>query len=278
GGQAPPSRRAGQNAPAGVVLRYWLREAPDSNAVKVRLLDASGTPIVTYTPKDTQNRLPIRKGGNTLVWNLRYAPAETFPGMILWGGGTQGPRAVPGRYTARLIVGRDSVEAPVELRADPRAAATPEDYAAQFAFLTQVRDKLTETHKAIKRIRDARDQINGVVGRLPSGAQADSVKAQGRRLVRALTQVEEALYQTRNRAGQDPLNFPIKLNNRLSGVASSAGSGDFRPTDQHEAVRREVTALIDAELARLNTLLSTDVAAFNAAVRALNLDAVVIRP
>jgi photosystem II stability/assembly factor-like uncharacterized protein len=278
GGQAPPSRRAGQNAPAGVVLRYWLREAPDSSAARLRILDATGTPVATFTPKDAQSRLPIRKGGNTLVWNLRYAPAETFPGLILWGGGTQGPRAVPGRYTARLVVGRDSVEAPVELRPDPRVRATEADYAAQFAFLTQVRDKLTETHKAIKRIRDAREQINGVVGRLPAGAQADSVKAQGRRLVRALTQVEENLYQTKNRAGQDPLNYPIRLNNRLAGVASSASQGDFRPTDQHEAVRREVTALIDAELARLGTLLTTDVAAFNAAVRALNLDAVVIRP
>ncbi len=277
GGQGGPSRREGQNAPGGVVLRYWLREAPDSSAVKLRILDATGTPIATFTPKDQQSRLPLKKGGNTLVWNTRYAPSETFPGIILWGGGTQGPRAVPGRYTARLVVGKDSTEAPFDLVQDPRVQTAPEDYAAQFAFLTQVRDKLTETHKAIKRIRDTRDQISGVIGRLPAGAASDSVKAQGRRLTRALTRVEEELYQTKNRAGQDPLNFPIRLNNRLAGVASSASQGDARPTDQQEAVRAEVTALIDVQLARLNTLLTTEVAAFNDAVRGLNLDAVVIK-
>lgn len=278
GGQRPPSRREGQNAPGGAVFRYRFASAPDSSSVRLKVLDASGQALAVFSPKDERNRLPIRAGGNTLVWNLREAPAETFPGLILWAGGTQGPRVVPGTYRARLVVGRDSVEHPLEVRADPRASATAGDYAAQHVFLTVIRDKLSETHRAIGRIRDARDQINGVIRRLPPGAASDSVKAQGRRLVRSLTSVEEALYQTKNRAGQDPLNFPIRLNNRLSALASSASQGDFPPTDQHEAVRREVTALIDAELARLDALVTTDVAAFNAAVRGLELDAVQVRP
>ena len=278
GGQAPPSRRAGQNPPAGAAFRYWLAAAPDSNAARLRVLGPDGAVVAAFTPKTERTPLPIKPGANAFVWNLRYDGAETFPGLVLWGGGTQGPRAIPGTYRARLVVGRDSVEHPFEVRPDPRATATPDDFAAQFAFLTAVRDKLTETHRAVKRIRDVREQITGANGRLPAGAASDSVKAQGRRLVRALTAVEEALYQTKNRAGQDPLNYPIRLNNRLSALVGSASQGDFRPTAQQEAVRQEVTGLIDAELATLSRLLTTDLAAYNAAVRGLALDAVVVKP
>ena len=242
------------------------------------MLDPAGTVVATVTPKTERTPLPIKAGANQFVWNLRYDGAETFPGLILWGGGTQGPRAIPGNYRVRLVVGRDSTEHPFEVRPDPRATATAEDYAAQFAFLTAVRDKLTETHRAIKRIRDVREQLTSANGRLPAGVASDSVKAQGRRLARRLTAVEEALYQTKNRAGQDPLNYPIRLNNRLSALVGSASQGDYRPTAQQEAVRQEVTALIDAELATLNRLLTTDLAAYNAAVRGLNLDAVVVKP
>ena len=142
GGQAPPSRREGQNAPAGAVFRYRFAAAPDSEAVRLKVLDASGTVLATFSPKDERNRLPIAAGGNTLVWGLREAPAEVFPGLILWAGGTQGPRVMPGTYRARLVVGRDSVEHPFAVRADPRATATADDYAAQYAFLQGVRDKL----------------------------------------------------------------------------------------------------------------------------------------
>lgn len=286
GGQAPPSRTAGQNAPAGVVLRYWLASAPatsaDSSALRLVITDGSGASIATVTPKTERTPLSAKAGANTFVWPMRLDGATTFPGLILWGGGTQGPRALPGTYRARLVSGRgaakDSVEVPFEIVPDPRATATPDDYAAQHAFLVSVRDKLSETHRAILRIRDVREQVAAVGARLPAGAASDSVRAEGRRLVRAMTEVEEALYQTKNRAGQDPLNYPIRLNNRLSGLVGSASQGDFRPTDQQEAVRREVTALIDVQLARLAALVATDLAAYNQSVRALALDAVVLKP
>ncbi len=282
GGQSPPSRTAGQNAPSGVVLRYWLPSAPDSSALRMVLTDASGATVATVTPKTERAPLSARAGANTYVWPMRLDGATTFPGLILWGGGMQGPRALPGAYRARLVSGKgaakDSVEVPFEIVADPRAGATEADYAAQAAFLNAVRDKISETHRAIVRIRNVREQVASVSARLPAGAASDSVKAQGRRMLRAMTEVEEALYQTKNRAGQDPLNYPIRLNNRLSGLVGSASQGDFRPTDQQEAVRAEVTALIDAQLARLASLVSTDLAAYNAAVRALALDAVVVKP
>ncbi len=273
GFQGRASRTEGQNAPTGVVLRYHLAEKPDSSRVKLRILGEKGEEIAAFTPK-TDTRLPIGEGMNRFVWDTRYAGAERFPGLVLWGGGLGGPRALPGRYEARLVVGEDSTTVPFEIVPDPRAGASAEDYAAQFAFLSAVRDKLTETHKAIVALRKVRDGIKAVNSRLGEGAEADSAKALGRRIVRDLTEVEEALYQTQNRSGQDPLNYPIRLNNRLSALVGTVASGDYPPTEQAEMVRLEVTTLIDNELARLRRIFEQDVAAYNAAVRSLAIPAV----
>ncbi len=270
-----PSRTEGQNADGGVVLRYNLAERPDSSKVTLRILEENGEEIAHFTPK-TDTKLPVEKGLNSFSWDTRYEGAERFPGVVLWGGGLGGPRALPGRYQARLIVGDDSTTVPFDILPDPRSTATPEDYQAQYEFLVQVRDKLTETHTAIKDIRDARDQIKTVNGRLGEGAEADSARALGKRIIRDLTKVEEALYQTQNRSGQDPLNFPIRLNNRLSALVGSVATGDFRPTAQAERVRQEITGLIDVELAKLRRIMEEDVARYNAAVDALDVPAVYI--
>ena len=78
--------------------------------------------------------------------------------MILWGGDTDGPRAVPGRYQVRLSAGGTSLTRPFELRKDPRLATTDEDFAKQFALLSQIRDELNATHEGITRLRAVRDQ------------------------------------------------------------------------------------------------------------------------
>ena len=44
-----------------------------------------------------------------------------------------------------------------------------------------------------------------------------------------MTAVEEALYQTKNRSLQDPLNFPMRLNDKLNAVAALGSLGDYRP-------------------------------------------------
>ena len=273
GGQRPPSRTEGQNAPGGAVFRYWLKQTPDSSSIQLRIAGADGDEIARFTPR-TDTPLPVGEGMQQFTWDLRYAGADKFPGLVLWGGGLGGPRALPGRYTATLKVGSDSVAVPFEIAPDPRSQATPADYAAQFAFLTGVRDKLSETHRAIVQIRRVRDAVKTYNGRLGEGAPADSARALGQRIQRELTRIEEALYQTQNRSGQDPLNYPIRLNNRLSALVGSVSTGDYPPTEQAERVRQEITALIDAQLERLRQVLTGDVAAYNAAVRDLEIPAI----
>lgn len=269
---------AGANPPNGVVLRYYFKDLPDSAKAALRILENDGSVIATYNPKsrNRRDRMALKAGMNQFVWDMRYADAETFPGLIMWAGNTSGPKAVPGQYQARLITGSDSVTVDFEILQDPRSTSSRQDIQAQFEFLVGIRDKLTETHQAIKQIRDARAQVNSVSKRLKGVADADTIKKASKALLAKIKEVEEALYQTKNQSGQDPLNFPIRLNNKLAAVSGVAARGDFRPTDSMVAVRDELTQQINAQLETLRQVMATDLPAFNALVREANIPAVYI--
>ena len=265
------TRTAGTNPEPGVVIHYRLAQEPDSSAtVALRILDRDGEVVQTFAADaaDDDLQMPEEEGMNRVVWGRRYPDAARFDGMVFWGGGLSGPEAVPGTYTARLIVGEDSLEQPFEIRLDPRSSATPADLEAQFVFLRDVRDKVTEVNESVGRVRDLRAQINTFLKRLPAqAAGADTVRAAGKALVERMTAVEEVLYETRSESRQDPLNYGINLGNELSALGGTVAVGDFRPTDQAVAYRDEVMAEIEAELATLRQILDRDVPAFNALVR-----------
>ncbi len=283
----------GKNPPAGVVVHFLLAEEPAEDAeVKLEILEAGGEPIREFTPKpkkgagdedkdddegaDDPRQLELKQGGNRFVWDLRYPSAEKFPGLVLWNSGLAGPRAVPGQYRARLTVGDWSAEAPFEIQADPRTSASREDFQAQFDFLVAVRDQLSHMHREIGRIRDAKKQIEALEKRLEDEAEAEPLIEAGKALVESLTEVEKALYQTQNKSRQDPLNFPIRLNDKLAGLLSLAAVGDRRPTQQMVAVKAELTAAIDTELAKLEQLWQTELPAFNALAREHEVDRVIL--
>ncbi|MEL6615791.1 MAG: glycosyl hydrolase, partial [Bacteroidota bacterium] len=245
-------RAAGTNPESGVVVHYWLPEAlPDSANAALKIIDRDGEVVETFTPEDDDAELSTDAGMNRVVWGRRYEDASRFDGMVFWGGGLSGPQALPGTYTARLVTGDDSLEVPFEIRLDPRSTATPEDLEAQFAFLREVRDKVTEVNDAVREIRDLRGQIRGFLARLPDSPEADSARASGETLIERMTAVEEALYETRNESRQDPLNYGINMGNELSALGGTVSAGNFRPTDQALEYQAEATAEIDAELATL---------------------------
>jgi len=314
-----PPDGVGRNPPAGVALYYWLPDVPAGKTVKIEILDHDGKVVHAYTGKaeakakpevkgekedkdkeeekepegEGRRRRPepkptTTKGLNRFVWDLRYAKAGTFPGMILWTGEPAGPMVVPGDYQARLTVGDDATTVPVKVLPDPRSKSTPEDLAAQLRFLLEVRDKLDATHDAIRRIRDTRDQLDAMRKRLapepPPDPHADgkaddtnkSVRDAAKALADKLTAVEEALYQTKSRSNEDPLNFPVRLNDKLNGVAGSASLGDYRPTDQAVQLKNQLSAAIDAELAKLDAIWKQDVPAFNEKARSAGVPAVIV--
>jgi hypothetical protein len=276
-----PPRTEGQNAPVGVVFHYFLKDKPAKDAeLSLEILQSDGAVIRKFSTKAepgaeppvrtgrsqgerNPDRLEPKQGMNRFAWDLRYGAAEGFPGLILWAGGLQGPQAVPGKYQARIQLAEHSQTVSFEILPDPRSSARAEDFAAQFTFLRAARDKLTETHRAIKQIRDLRDQLTNVSKRLKDRQDAKEVTDAATALDKQMTAIEEALYQTKAKSPQDALNFPIRLNNKLSALASSVAMGDNRPTDQALKLRDELVLQIDAELAKLRYLVAEDLPRFN---------------
>jgi DNA-binding FrmR family transcriptional regulator len=286
-------KTAGQNHPGGVMIHYHFAQKQDSTSkVKLEILDSSGKLIRTFANTDRElggknltkaekakvkrELLPTRKGLNRYVWDLSYPDASQFEGLILWGGGTQGPRAVPGTYKARLTLNQETQETAFTVLPDPRSKATPEDLQAQFNFLQEVQQKLTETHDAIRDIRTIRGQLNTITGPLKDQANAKDIVDSAAAIDKKMTQIEETLYQTKNKSGQDPLNFPIRLNNKLANLVGQASTGDFRPTEQAVAFKKEVTEQINQQLNQFKMLKEQDIPALNKLIRDKRVDAITL--
>ena len=241
--------------------------AKDAKDAKAPAEDKADKPKKKDAEGKKERKAPAEVGLNRFVWDLRLEPAADFPGMILWNGNPAGPRLAPGKYRVRLSVDGAEETADFEVLPDPRSSADVADLQAQFDFLLAVRDKLSEVHRAVGFVRDTRASIDALVERL-EGDETKPVREAAEALKKSLSSVEEALYQTKMESRQDPLNFPIRLNDKLAGVASAAGIGDFPPTASAIAVRDELVAAIDAELAKLKEIVATGLPAFEAQARA----------
>ncbi len=271
----------GENHAPGVLLYYYLNTAPqESDVVSLEFLESDGTVIKRFSTdaEDEESngdkeglKLEASEGANLFVWDMRYPDAVSFEGLILYSANTDGPKAVPGTYTARLTVNGKSVDQTFEILKDPRVHSSQEDLEAQFDFLIAVRDKLSEAHQAVIDIRKLRTDLNYMQAKLEDYPEAESILTALTTLDEEITVIENNLHETRNEAYQDPLNFGIKLNNRLAYLATHASAGDFRPTDEAEAYRLEVSAQIDQEIAALEQLLDRSLPAINAMVEAQNI-------
>jgi photosystem II stability/assembly factor-like uncharacterized protein/uncharacterized protein YueI len=297
GGFLPPAATIGQNPPAGAVIYYYLKNKPTGD-VTLEIIDPSGksvrkylsrgpaTPAAPQRPADDDegffggggsSRVSAEAGINRFVWDLRHPDAARFPGMILWAGETRGPRAMPGTYQARLTVDDKTLTQSFDVKPDPRVETTPAEYAKQFDLLMKIRDKLTEAHRAIIQIRDVRKQMEEITTRVKDQTDAKPVVDAARALNAKITAVEEELYQTKNQSSQDPLNFPIRLNNKLAALAGVVASADSAPTEQSYVVYEDLVGRINAQLQKLDQIMKTDLPAFNRAVRDKDIPAVIVR-
>jgi hypothetical protein len=268
----------GTNHPAGVQVNYYLPEMKEKDSGALRFLDANSKLIKEYTTYSKKNKLKPEAGANSFNWDTQYDGAEELDGMILWWADLSGPKAVPGNYRVELDVNGVKQTQPIMIKRTPTSEATEADMKAQFAFVTQVNETVDKAHKSIKNIRAFDKKLSAfktVYGdRKEDGIKemlvlADSMKSK-------FGNVEKALYQTQNRSGQDPLNFPIKLTNKLAHLNALVTMGDFAPTAQDIAVKNELTAQIDTELEKFNMVLDSDIKEFNTKFNALKLDYLVI--
>jgi hypothetical protein len=300
GGRGGPIA-AGENPPSGVVVYYALKDKPKGD-VKLEFVDSTGKVVNEFSSKAEGGgrrgggaaaataiaeeggeeeggpprggppaRVSVKPGMNKFVWNMRYPDATTFPGIIMWAGGVQGPRIAPGHYEVKLTADGKTQTAGFEVKADPRLTTTPEDYAKQLSLALQLRDKLSETNGAVVRIREVRRQLEEFTKR-DDKKVAEAAKA----LIAKLTAIEEDLYQTKNRASEDPLNFPIKLNNKIAYVLGTVSNSESQPTSQSYVVYEDLATQVNAKIRALNGVMSEDVAQFNKTVRDANVPVIVV--
>ena len=264
GGGGGVPQNVGENPYAGVVFNYFLKDATDSSKVTITVFDKQNKPIKTFskTAKDNADKIDFNDGVNQFVWDMNYAPAERTEGFILWNGGVGAAKAAPGKYSARFKYGKDSVDVPFVIKADPNYKATEADYDAQVTFLIQLRDKFNDVQKGIRNIRSLRTQINDFTGKLEGDGTKD-IKKMADSVNKQMTTVEEALYQTKSKSGQDVLNFPIRLNDKLAGLYGVVASGQTAPSKQAKEAFAELGGQSDVQLAKLKKIMDTDLKTLN---------------
>ncbi|HWH63457.1 MAG TPA: hypothetical protein VNS50_09300, partial [Ginsengibacter sp.] len=270
GSQNLKVKNAGINPPNGVVINYYLKEIKDSSLVKIFVLDNEKkvTRCFSTRPSGDTGKIEVSKGMNQFVWDMHYAPAEKVDGMILWNGNVPGPKAIPGEYYVRIINydKKDSAEAEASIKANPNFKETQQEYEDQFKFLISVRDKFSEIQKAIKNIRDIRKQINDFMA-LQGKDTVGEIKVMADSINKQMTSIEEALYQTKAKSEEDVLNYPIRLNDQVSGLYDYAASGNYPPTQQVKEAYSYLSEKADVELNKLKTIMNVDVPKFNALIR-----------
>ena len=293
GSRAKEAGNAGTNPHTGVSIYYQIPEdASDAETLKLSVFEANGdSPIWTWTAAsedaETENSdndgkidtavLATDAGLHRHNWNLEYPGMERFEGLILWSDMKSGPLAIPGPYRAELTLGETTQTVHFEVVPDPRSSASAEDYAAQFSFVTEARDLLTRTHREINRIRALRSQLEALEDRLADAPDED-LESRLQTIGDTMTEVEEALYQTKNESRQDPLNFPIRLNNKLTSLMRMVANDDRGPTEQAWAVKKTLSDAMEAELERLNNVWNEQVPALNETIRQRGMDMVVANP
>ncbi len=261
----------------GVAIDYYLKTPAER--VTIDVLDAQGQPVRSFGGPDKEPpkpgtadeaeeegfrpapaRVTAKQGMNRFTWDMRYAGAKDFPGLIMWAGSTRGPQAPPGKYQVRLTAGGVTKTQDFEIRRNAAVTSVSDhDLQEQFTLARQINRKLSQANETVIRIRGLKDQIAERVTKTKDAG----IKAAADGLTAKLTDVEGEIYQYRNRSSQDPLNYPIRLNNKLAALQSAVEVGDTRPTAQSYAVFEELSERLDKQVARLDALTKSEVAAFN---------------
>ncbi len=262
-------------------VNVYYRLAEDAERVALDVLDERGSVLVSFESgggdeegeeEDRTGPAPARSAGtHRFGWDQRLEGWRDFEGRIFWAAGNNGPRVVPGNYTVRLTVDGLEQSRDFEIRMNPRAAAdgvTPAQLRERFDLAVRIRDRVTQANEAVLRSRSIKSQLDDRLER-SDNAELESL---GATVGDRLTEVEGEIYQIQNRSNQDPLNYPIKLNNKLAALLNLVEGADARPTDQSYDVFEALSTALDTELEQMDVIIRQDLARLNELLRELGLD------
>jgi photosystem II stability/assembly factor-like uncharacterized protein len=283
GGSGTPGM--GTNPPNGAIFQYELAKAADSAAaLTLEVRDAKGQVVRSFSsaaPKPEAEpgvvrspKLPAAAGMNRFVWDLRWEGIAGVPGTV-WGQ-IDGHRVAPGTYQVRLSQGAESRTRPLEVLPDPRTKPTAESIRAQEELEAKVYARVEELHSAVRRLRAIREQVQGLIQRTKGQPAGDTIGTAGRALVARIDSLEGTLANVKIKTFQDVVNFAPGFNAQYLELVNAIDNNAALVTGGMRARLDDLEALSAPARQRARTMLSTDVAAFNALVKEKGVEAVVV--
>ncbi|MEO9572184.1 MAG: glycosyl hydrolase [Polaribacter sp.] len=276
GGNGRTSRTQGTNHPGGVAINYFIKKKEEKDIVSLSFFDINNNLIKKYSTKPNKEQkeeaLKMEDGNNIFYWNMMYPGAKKVKGMILWWASLNGPMALPGTYKVELAVNDKKLSQNFNIIKNPVSETTEADMKAQFSFINDINKKMTEIHKSLNNVKKIRTQVDLLKKAIKDKKKHKALLDFADALVKDMTKIEENLYQTKSKSGQDPLNFPIRLNNKLAHLNSLTRIGTYAPTQQAIDFRNEITKVIDVELGKLNAIFSIRIKELNKKVKESAID------
>ena len=271
GWSKPDMRLEGENHPNGVIVNYYIKDKKETDTIALEILDAKGALIQKYNTTSKVDKqdpsatkpLTVITGGNRFIWDLRYPGFKSFEGMVLYSSPNVGPKAIPGTYRVRLTYNGIASEKEFTIVKDPRLTNTETDFKNQFDFLIKVRDQVNRANQAIIDIRSVKKDLAYVKEKVTTD---EEFKKLADEFETKLDKVENNIHMTKNQSRQDPLNYGIRINNRLAFLMSDSQRGDYPPTDQALAFFKDVKKELDIEINSLNDLFEAYVNKINSQV------------
>ncbi len=273
GGSRSNSKTDGTNHPNGVVTYFNIKDLDEKkDTITLTYYNQAKDTLKSFGNQTKEDKLKVEKGANMFVWDMYQKGAEKLDGMILWWADLEGPRVLPGEYAVELNVNGNKQRKNFTVLPNPNAETDAAGLKAQYEFITDVNATVDEAHKSIKKIRKINDQLKSFQTQYQDKTEVKDLVEKAKEMEKRFGEIEKALYQTQNKSGQDPLNFPIKLTNKLAHLNSLVGMDDFPPTDQDIAVKNELTSEIKKELSAFNSLIDKEIEDFNRQFNAKNLN------
>jgi hypothetical protein len=269
------SKRAGTNLENGVITYFNIKNYnKEKDSISLTYLNQNGDTLATFNNKvkEKDKKLKVVKGANKFVWDGRTKGAEKLKGMIFWWANFNGAKVVPGTYKVSLLVNNEEQSKTFKILADPRSEASIDDMQKQFDFVSDINKTIESAHQSIKKIRKINKQLETFTKQYANDKSVKDLVKKAEELKESFSEIEKALYQTQNKSNQDPLNFPIRLTNKLGHLNSLVTFDDFSPTDQDIAVNNELTSKVNKQIAVFDTLLTKEIKSFNDAFNSLKLD------
>ena len=285
GWNRPNNLLSGQNHPNGVIINYYIKELQEDDYLRIDIENKDGSIIRSFTnnqdkysqvgnndksimvgnpvlsnPNDIDNALSSdnleslspKSGGNRLIWDMRYPGFKSFEGMVLYSSPNVGPKATPGKYNIKMTYNDMVFQEEFEIVKDPRVKISQADYQDQLEFLIDVRDEVSKANQQIIDIRRIKNNMSFILDKTRDNNELQEMI---NKYLDDISVVENNIHMTKNQSRQDPLNFGIRINNRIAFLLADSQRGDYPPTDQSKEFFSQVKEELDIEVTNLKAII-----------------------